>query len=120
MAVILQPTAAPCGSEFLKFLSDCKGGANEEFCIAVILEKQLEMLRIKPELTEAAANLTGKSVIRGGPGPPLISRLVHELEKAAIPEEQAGFRELRVCDVIGDAMIRQVSQCQRKIALIFC
>jgi hypothetical protein len=101
-------------------LSDCKGGPYEELRVAVIVEEQLEMLRIKPELPEAAANLAGKSFIGGRPGPPLISRLVHELEKAAIPEEQAGFREPLVCDVIGDAMIGKVGQCQRKIVLIFC
>ena len=87
MGAILQPSAAGFGPEFLKFLSDCRGPTDEKLGIAAVIEEQLEMFRIEPELAEAAADLAGKGIISGRPGPPLISGFVHELEKAGVVEE---------------------------------
>ena len=100
-------------------MSDCSRRADEKLCIGAIVEEQLKMLRIQSELTEATANLAGKRVVRGWPGPSFTSCLVHELEKAPIAEEQAGFGELRVRDVIGHVAKSKIGERQGR-SLIFC
>jgi hypothetical protein len=86
----------------------------KEFRVAAIIEKQLQMPGIEPELTEGAAELAGKSVISGRASPTLVSGFVDELEEAAVPEEEAAFSELCVCDVIRHATAGKIGECQAR------
>jgi len=88
---MLQPTESCGGPEFLKFLSELIG---EELGVAPILEKELQVFCIEPELTQSPADLSRIGIVGRGSGPALIACSVNKLQEAAVFEKQSRFCEL--------------------------
>ena len=87
---MLQPTEPCSGPEFLKFLSELIG---KELDVVPVLEKELKVFCVEPELTQSPAHLARIRIVGRGSGPPLIARFMNKLQEAAVFEEQSRFGE---------------------------
>jgi hypothetical protein len=57
---------------------------SNKFRVGTVVEKELQMLCIQPELVKSEANLIGDGAGSGGPSPPIGSAAMFEPQHAAV------------------------------------